>query len=66
MLWSKDEAKEAKTLSSVSNADSANTFLKQADLAIGDKVIFSVKRNGYNSAVTDVEVEIKQYIYTAK
>lgn len=62
----KDEAKEAKTLSSVSNADSANTFLKQADLAIGDKVIFSVKRNGYNSAVTDVEVEIKQYIYTAK
>lgn len=59
----KDSEKQSKELTNINSASAANDFLSEANLSIGDKIVFIIKRNGYNSQETEVEVEIAQYIY---
>jgi len=55
-----DETKEALTLSSFTTASEVNSFITNANLAIGDQIEFNVTRNSSKQTVT---VTLKQYKY---
>ena len=58
-----DHNKQNVSLTSISDAQDVTNFFNGLDLAIGDIIIYNIKRGSYNAAVTSVEVEVVQYIY---
>lgn len=58
-----DSSKENKLLTTISSASEVYNFLNEANLQIDDTIIFEVKRNGYTSSSTKIEVVLTQYQY---
>ena len=58
-----DHSKQNVSLTSISDAQDVTNFFNSLDLAIGDIIIYNVKRGSYNATPTPIEVEVVQYIY---